>query len=341
MINKVLRWSVNVTLIVSFVFLSINQALAFNIGVGVHPDGFYGTPEEFISLMKKYDINSLRTDYKWDSVEKVKGQYSAPNSKTEKVLDIAYQNGINPIVLLDYGNELYGKGKPITDEQVSAFSNYAAWTVKHFKGKASVFEIWNEWSNRVEPGANNDESAKNYVKLVEVVSKVIKKENPQATVIAGSFNPMDYIDLRWGKEIVKLGILDYIDGLSVHPYTWGSRRASIPEFNIKMLDKTQQDLLVLAKRTSPIPLYITEMGFPTSDKNPVLTQQEIADYAYKYILLAKTKPYIKGVWWYDFINDGNNKNYRENNFGILNRDLSKKSTADAIKNASKSISIEK
>lgn len=316
----------------------MNQAIAFNIGVGVHPDGFYGTPEEFISLMKKYDINSLRTDYKWNSVEKVKGQFSAPNNKTEKVLDIAYKNGINPIVILDYGNEIYGKGKPITDEQISAFSNYAVWTVKHFEGKAKLFEIWNEWSNRVQPGANNDESAKNYVKLVAVVSKAIKNANPQAIIIAGSFNPMDYIDLRWGQQIVKLGILDNIDGLSIHPYTWGSKRASVPELNIKMLDMTQQNLRVLAKTNKPIPFYITEMGFPSSDKKNVLSQQEIADYAYRYLLLAKTKPYIKGVWWYDFINDGNNKNYREHNFGILNRDLSEKSTASAIKKASEQLS---
>jgi hypothetical protein len=337
MFNKV-RWRVSLTLIGLLLFMSKVQAEEFNVGVGVHPDGFYGTPEEFISLLKKYNINSLRTDYKWSLVEKVKGEYKAPDNKTEKVLDIAYTNGVNPIVILDYGNEIYGKGKPVTDEQISAFSRYAAWTVRHFKGKAAVFEVWNEWSNRVVPDANSDESARNYVRLVRAVSKVIKKENPQAIVIAGSFNPMDYIDLRWGKQLIKLGILNDVDGLSIHPYTWGSRRASTPEINMKMLEKTQQELMDIAKRKSEIPFYITEMGFPSTEKNPVLSQQEIASYAYHYILLSKKKNYIKGVWWYDFINDGNNKNYREHNFGILNRDLSEKASADAIKNAVQSIS---
>lgn len=53
--------------------------------------------------------------------------------------------------------------------------------------------------------------------------------------------------------------------------------------------------------------------------------------------MAKRMNYIKGVWWYDFINDGNNIKYREYNFGILNRDLSEKSIAPAIRSANQQI----
>lgn len=43
---------------------------------------------------------------------------------------------------------------------------------------------------------------------------------------------------------------------------------------------------------------------------------EAADYIVKYSLLAKSKSYIKGVWWYDLSNDGNDMNNQEHNFGF-------------------------
>jgi polysaccharide biosynthesis protein PslG len=319
---------------ISFLFLSFlmsKQAVAFNVGVGVHPNGYTGTEESLIQLMKKYNFNSFRTDYKWDSVEKIKGHYLPPNTKTEKILNIARKNGIDPVIILDYGNGIYGTNRPITDQEITAYTNYVAWTVKHFKGKVSTFEIWNEWSNRVHPGANSNESAKDYVKLVRATSYIIRKENPHAIIIAGSFNPMDYIDLKWGEEIVRLGIMKYVDGLSIHPYTYGSKRATDPELNMHFLDKTQEKLMRLADLKSQIPLYITEIGLPIYGKTPVFDQQEVARYAYDYINLASKKEYIKGVWWYDLIDDGNDKENREDNFGILNRNLTEKKQANSIK----------
>ncbi|MBW6001889.1 hypothetical protein CF026_27580, partial [Klebsiella michiganensis] len=74
-----------------------------------------------------------------------------------------------------------------------------------------------------------------------------------------------------------------------------------------------------------------------SESYTVFTEKDVADYAKNYILEGSKVDYIKGIWWYDLIDDGNNKKNREHNFGILNRNLSEKNVSQAIKNASESV----
>jgi hypothetical protein len=38
-------------------------------------------------------------------------------------------------------------------------------------------------------------------------------------------------------------------------------------------------------------------------------------------LLAKTMPFIKGIWWYDLQNDGPDPREREHNFGLMDHEL--------------------
>ncbi|HCD8206404.1 TPA: cellulase family glycosylhydrolase, partial [Klebsiella michiganensis] len=198
--------------------MPIYSVNAFYVGVGAHPNGFKGSAIDFLHLLEKYHINAVRLDYPWSDVERVKNVFTAPVNNTENILSIAKQYDVEPIVILDYGNKLYGIKKPTTDEDIDKFTRYAIWTVEHFKGKVKIFEIWNEWSNRKNKNANSDESAVQYVKLVARVSKAIKQVDPSIIVIAGSINPMDYLDLAWGRKIVKLGLMEYIDGMSLHPY---------------------------------------------------------------------------------------------------------------------------
>ena len=36
----------------------------------------------------------------------------------------------------------------------------------------------------------------------------------------------------------------------------------------------------------------------------------------KFMFLAKSRPFIKGIWWYDSINDGDDRTNKEHNFGF-------------------------
>ncbi|UAA26080.1 hypothetical protein KZ663_08155 [Klebsiella pneumoniae] len=64
-----------------------------------------------------------------------------------------------------------------TEESIAAYCNFAGWTARHFKGQGVIYEIWNEWSNRKDKGANDIDSAKAYVKLVKYASACIKRSD--------------------------------------------------------------------------------------------------------------------------------------------------------------------
>ncbi|MEW1833306.1 hypothetical protein, partial [Streptomyces sp. NPDC088196] len=52
--------------------------------------------------------------------------------------------------------------------------------------------------------------------------------------------------------------------------------------------------------------------------------------ATQYLEIAGSMPFVKGVWWYDLKDDGNDKNNKEHNFGILKNDLTEKKVADVF-----------
>ena len=87
----------------------------------------------------------------------------------------------------------------------------------------------------------------------------------------------------------------------------------------------------MAIKGRKIPVYITEIGISDYYKNTI-SESDIAQFARDYFLQARKRDYIQGVWWYDFINDGDDRKNGEHNFGILNKDLSEKSTAPIVKN---------
>lgn len=58
--------------------------------------------------------------------------------------------------------------------------------------------------------------------------------------------------------------------------------------------------------------------------NGGVSEEVSADFIVKYTALISTLPYVKGIWWYDLVDDGDNKNDKEHNFGFYKKDLSKK-----------------
>ena len=113
-----------------FSILYNKQSFSFEVGVGTHLQGFHGSPQEYIDLLKKYNVTSFRTDYHWNDVEKEKGIYTPPSNNLDELIELAVKNKITPVLILDYGNPLYTIDKPTTELQREAFSRYASWTVK-------------------------------------------------------------------------------------------------------------------------------------------------------------------------------------------------------------------
>lgn len=342
----------NITRYILPLFVCLSSLLTFpaqsiEIGIGTHFQSYKNNPDIYLDILSKYGFTSFRDDYSWSKIESSPGVYNV--SKNLEKTDFAILNGekynLKPVVILDYGNALYNQGGYPSDIQsIEAFSKYASWTAKRFKGKVKYYEIWNEWTLGTGMVKFRDEipSANIYFELVKKTSEEIRKVDPNAVIIAGSINPLEqrarfieFTDWEWFEKLVKLGLMNYIDGVSLHTYSYLNRDKSLrtPTGNLKYLDKFQHYFSKIAGKE--IDVYITETGVTNYNGPGGLSLEESAAYVKEYTEEAGKRKYIKGLWWYDLINDGDDPFKREHNFGFFSQNLTPKKTALEIKNSSK------
>ncbi|WBL72098.1 cellulase family glycosylhydrolase [Serratia liquefaciens] len=302
------------------------SSMAFEVGVHTHFRWYPNDPDKYLELVKRYGFTSYRADFPWSGLEQQKGQYVVTGNMQKA--DQAFNDGqtkfgLNGLLVLAYGNKLYDpSGYPTTPEAINAFANYAYWTASKYKGKIKYYEIWNEWTNStaIKPKPPKPPAPEVFVALVKATAAAVKKADPDAIIMTGSANPTGTRDPSWVDKIVKLGVLNYVDGLSIHPYSYGNDSYAVraPEGNLSVVDQFEAKLAKAAGRS--VPIYITEIGVPTYEGKGGLSKDLAAQYIVKYTFLAKSRPYIKGVWWYDLLDDGDNPKINEHRFGLLTRD---------------------
>jgi hypothetical protein len=105
-------------------------------------------------------------------------------------------------------------------------------------------------------------SPENYVKLTSVTYDAIKKENPAANVIVGAISD-DLEEWSWLKEAIKAGLLKKANGASVHLYNHSMPKSQAGASEIINRLRALQTLLRAKNGGLPIPLYVTETGWPT------------------------------------------------------------------------------
>ena len=304
--------------------------MAFEVQAGVwqsgvdEPDFIFGActhrwkEPDVLPTIHQAGIMSNRDETPWSECEKEKGVVKVPEYYVNYI-DSSIANGLIPLDILLYANKLYdGGGYPKSPEAVEAFAKYCETVVSTFKGKLKYYQVWNEWDGGCGmAGSKGQGDAESYVKLLAVVYPRIKAIDPSITVIANSVCTGD----AFLKKTLELGVLKHCDALSLHTYNYGDPR-TIEKWHSRMLevDKFLRD----ANGGKQVPLYITEMGWPTQVDPLGATEEFSANCMAKVYLLARTMPYIKGLWWYDYRDDGWDFKYNENNFGMVRQDLTPK-----------------
>ncbi|MFM0300648.1 cellulase family glycosylhydrolase [Paraburkholderia sediminicola] len=289
-----------------------NASASMIIGVGVHRLGDYRYQSQVLPLVRQVGMTSIRTDISWSGIERVKGVYEF-DKEVDRSVDFTIQQGIEPLLILDYGNPLYDNGKkPISKEALRGFVNYAQAVVRHFGHKVRYYEIWNEWENglgNTEPGHIDD-----YAALVKATYPAIKSVNPHTVVLVGAFTTGRLMD-GWYERLAFLGALNTADGLSVHPYVYQPPSDCAPEHAFTLIDELVETLR--SRYALQLPIYITEIGWPTNQGKSGASESVQAQMLERTLSLAAARPYVRGVWWYDLVDDGNDPSNKEANFGLL------------------------
>lgn len=273
------------------------------VGVNIH---FTGAPTRDLDGIKQGGFGWIRMDFAWHDIEKVKGQYDFSAYDT-LVAGLAARH-IQPLFILDYGNDLYQAGSPRSPEARAAFARFTAASVAHYRGKPILWEIWNEpnigfW----QPKANVAE----YGQLALETAKAIKASDPKATVLAPGTSgiPLDFLE-----AVFKTGVLRYIDAVSLHPY-----RVVMPETAARDYPAVRRLIRQYAPAGKSIPLVCSEWGYSTV----LVTEEMQAQYLAREWLVNLAEGVRLSIW-YDWREDGLNPFDPEHHFGAVRNDYTPK-----------------
>ncbi|MCL5021020.1 MAG: glycoside hydrolase family 5 protein [Bacteroidetes bacterium] len=184
------------------------------VGINIH---FTTGHTQDVDMIAAAGFKFIRMDCSCSSIEITKGVYNW--SAYDELVSNLDQRGLRAILILDYSNPLYlSSGSsadtgPADSADIAAYCKWAAATVAHFEGNHIIWEIWNEPNNSLfwQPTPN----AAQYATLALAACKAIRQADPTATIIGPAADrfPSDLLD-----SVMTYGVIDYLDGVSVHPY---------------------------------------------------------------------------------------------------------------------------
>ena len=172
----------------------------------------------------------------WATVEKTKGVYTIDPDVDQHITE-SVKSGIEILMTLDYGNNLYQKLKdppdhgptwqrghpflqcaPTTPEAVQGFANYCAFMAGHFRGRVKYFEIWNEengWFFDAWSENGKTSMVRAYGRALAAAAKAVKHANPEAVVVFGGTAGAT---LDFPRIALDEGAGPCIDIFAFHPY---------------------------------------------------------------------------------------------------------------------------
>lgn len=302
------------------------------VGVNIH---FVTGNEADLDRIAAAGFRFIRMDFGWAGIESEKGKYRW--SEYEQLLANLDQRGIRAVFILDYSNPLYEEqvtstnplthqshqttASPQHPESVTAYAKWAAAAAEHFHGRHVVWELWNEpnidfWSPKPD--------VQQYTAVALAASKAIRAADPHTTLIgpATSTFPWEFLE-----TFLKSGVLEYLDGVSVHPYREPRHPPETATADYERL-RSLIDRYAPADRNRTIPIVSGEWGYSTWQRG-VSPETQAA-----FLVRQQLNNVLNQVplsIWYDWKNDGDDPKENEHNFGTVTPDLRPKPAYTAVK----------
>jgi hypothetical protein len=138
----------------------------------------------------------------------------------ENCIKALLDNGLSITYILsfwDKANHPEGWQPPIsrfrTQEEIQQYLDYVRFIVRHFKGRISYYEIWNEPNNQaplqwIQVG--------DYINLVKQTVPVIEQEDPDAKIVIGGIVLQGEGDRAYLFDLLKSELMTLVDVISWH-----------------------------------------------------------------------------------------------------------------------------
>ncbi len=213
------------------------------------------------------------------TVEEVEQKFTRLPERCFRYAGLLRDAGVNLLVRIDpmpwvpRGQEATYDYTPESETMRKALA-FVRLTVRQLKPYVSHWQIWNE------PNLGNATpfiSPENYVKVFAQVARVIREEQPGATLYGPGTAMLQCLATTpypWIPKVLEAGLLDHVDVFTFHPYRQPAVRENLPEHasefhpweTWKSYENQIADLRNLlgkhAKAGTSIPLAATEDGMP-------------------------------------------------------------------------------
>lgn len=319
-----------------YFFLACTTASSASViyGMGSHVGQGRTTPEQIWAWLTDANFRGTRDEIYWGDVEKEPGVFSfTKRAKTSlETINTSVKRGFTPLVVLDYGNRIYDEGDlPYTDNGRAAFARYSSFIASSVAPEVMLFEVWNEWNIGMGSKPRRKYgSPEDYVKLTAEAARAVKQAKPNSIVIGGSLAD-DLGDWPWLRQAISFGLLNHVDGISVHMYNYynSPNNGGDAEF-MKRLHQLEQ-ILQKTKPKSPPKIYITEIGWPNHSGKGSVTPEVAADTAVRFLFASREIKTLGGIWFYELMDGGSDPNDKEHHFGALTLSGTDKPLSCALK----------
>ncbi len=175
--------------------------------------------------------------------------------------------------------------------------------------EVQYWQIWNEPNSAMfwRPKPN----AAAYAALLKEGYTAAKKANPNARIVLGglSLNDLGFLD-----DIHRAGGTDYFDIMAVHLYN------IVQSPNQYLANEIQHAYnFMQARGIYNKPIWITEIGWPTSDGNISIDQGRQATYLEEAYRIAQSFDFVTGVFWHTIVDCPTDlqKDNPEHNYGLF------------------------
>lgn len=255
----------------------------------------------------------------------------------DRVINMATSRGLKPLITLwmtpAWANG--GAGDRTLPTDPNDYARAAAWAAARWAGKVPAWEIWNEPN---EPSYMTGTDPVAYTRLLRATYPAVKAANPAAKVVFGG--PASN-DSAWIAQAYAAGAQGSFDVMATHPYmAIADLPPSVPDdgtpYNFTHLAGVYD--LMVRNGDGGKPIWATEFGWSShpnaggeANWNRGVTEQQQGDYLVQALDLARrTMPYVTNLFWYTDRNTTGG-NVQQNNYGLLNYDLTPKPAYFAVK----------
>ena len=286
----------------------------------------------------------VRLDVHWDRAEPAPGWYDpAYLDDVEELVDLAVGKGLKVVICFAYPPEWasdatlwnappagFARGyQPFYAPRADAADDFGAMVgtvATRFKDKVFAYECWNEpnlwlFMYPQQKKVGDDFAIERYALLLRACHDAVDGvdgvggADPAALVIGGTTAPIGEADATvpspyrtrpayWAMRMKALGLAEFFDAYSHHPYIPGGTTDIRPEAPPSDPRTTVQlgNISTLLKIFPDRDFYLTEFGYNTSFSQMfggrALTQAQQADYLRRAYKFASRYAQVKALFWY-------------------------------------------